>query len=58
MLIEIMEVPELNSFIIVKENELNTIEYPASFTTVVDFYRYSTAFQDNIKSTNADYRRL
>lgn len=54
MLIELMEVPVLNSFIVVKDNELDAIDNPATAITIVDFYRYSTAIQDYIKSTSAD----
>ncbi|OQE03959.1 hypothetical protein PENSOL_c001G08214 [Penicillium solitum] len=54
MLMELMEVPELTSFIIVKDNELNAIENPATTIIIIDFHRYSTAIQDYIKFTNAD----
>ncbi|KAJ9489623.1 hypothetical protein VN97_g3650 [Penicillium thymicola] len=36
MLIELMEVPELNSFIVVKDNELNAIENPVTMITMID----------------------
>ncbi|KAJ5878380.1 hypothetical protein N7455_001845 [Penicillium solitum] len=42
------------TFIIVKDNELNAIENPATTITIIDFHRYSTAIQDYIKFTNAD----
>lgn len=54
MLIELMDVPELNSFIVVKDNELNAIENPVTRVTVTEFHRYSTAILDYIKSKNID----
>ncbi|KAJ5926178.1 hypothetical protein N7516_007951 [Penicillium verrucosum] len=54
MLIELIEVPELNSFIVVKDNKLNAIENPVTTITMIDFHRYNTAIQDYIKSTSAD----
>ncbi|KAJ5420288.1 hypothetical protein N7465_002807 [Penicillium sp. CMV-2018d] len=54
MLMELIGVPGLNSFIVVKDNELNAIENPVTAITMIEFYRYSTAIQDYIKSTNAD----
>lgn len=53
MLLELMEVPELKSFIVVKDNELNAVENPVKDITIIDFYRYSTAIQDYIRFTNA-----
>ncbi|KAJ5922443.1 hypothetical protein N7516_010146, partial [Penicillium verrucosum] len=40
MLIELMEVPELNSLIVVKDNELNAIENPVTMITMIGFHRY------------------
>lgn len=54
MLLELVTVPELQIFIVVKYNELNAIKYPAETITIVDFHRYSTAILDYIKSINAD----
>ena len=46
--------PELNSFIVVKDNELNAIENLVTGVTVTEFYRYSTAILDYMKSKNID----
>ncbi|KAJ5382606.1 hypothetical protein N7517_000517 [Penicillium concentricum] len=54
MLLELMEVPELRSFIVVKDNEVYAVENPVQHVTIIDFYRYSSAIQDYIKFTNAD----
>jgi hypothetical protein len=54
MLSELSDVPELSGFIVVKDNELNAIEKPAETITIIDFYRYSTAILDYVKSSNAD----
>ncbi|KAJ5120431.1 uncharacterized protein N7515_009819 [Penicillium bovifimosum] len=58
MLSELAEIPELSVFILVKDNELNAIEDPVETITINDFYRYSTAILDYIKSRNADYFTL
>jgi hypothetical protein len=49
MLSQLAEVQELNSFIVVKDNELNAIEKPVQTVTIADFYRYSNAILDYIK---------
>ncbi|KZN92634.1 hypothetical protein EN45_027940 [Penicillium chrysogenum] len=54
ILSELSEVPELSGFIVVKDNELNAIEKPAETITIIDFYRYSTAILDYVKSSNTD----
>ncbi|OQE24192.1 hypothetical protein PENFLA_c010G03600 [Penicillium flavigenum] len=54
MLSELIEVPELSIFIIVKDNELSAVQDPVHNITTIDFYRYSTAILDFIKSSNAD----
>jgi hypothetical protein len=54
ILSELSDMPELSGFIVVKDNELNAIEKPAKTITIIDFYRYSTAILDYVKSSNAD----
>ena len=54
MLMELIDIPELNSFIIVKDNKLNVIENLVIRVTVTEFYRYSTTILDYIKSKNID----
>ena len=54
MLSELSDVLELSGFIVVKDNELNAIEKPAKTITIIDFYRYSTAILDYVKSSNTD----
>ena len=54
MLLELSDIPELSGFIVVKDNELNAIEKPAKTITIIDFYRYSTAILDYVKSSNTD----
>ena len=44
MLSQLAEVQGLNSFIVVKDNELNAIEKPVQTITIADFYRYSMLY--------------
>jgi hypothetical protein len=44
----------LNSFIIVKDNKLNAIDKLVQTITITDFYRYSIAILNYIKSSKAD----
>ncbi|MBZ6374909.1 MAG: hypothetical protein LBE67_07850, partial [Kocuria palustris] len=53
MLSQLEEVQELNSFV-VKDNELNAIDKTVQTITIADFYRYSIAILDYIKSSKAD----
>jgi hypothetical protein len=54
MLLELSDILELSGFIIIKDNELNTIKKPTKTITIIDFYRYSTTILDYIKSSNTD----
>ncbi|CAP98387.1 hypothetical protein PCH_Pc22g10990 [Penicillium rubens Wisconsin 54-1255] len=52
ILLELSDIPELSGFIVIKDNELNTIKKPIKTITIIDFYRYSTTILDYIKSSN------
>ncbi|KAJ5406820.1 hypothetical protein N7465_008104 [Penicillium sp. CMV-2018d] len=53
MLIELSDVPELESFIVLKDNELNAIKDPVETIRVIDFHQYCTAILDHIESHKA-----
>lgn len=49
-----IDIPKLNSFIIIKDNKLNIIKNLIIRVTITKFYRYSTIILDYIKSKNID----
>jgi hypothetical protein len=51
---ELMEVPELQSFMAVKDNEPDGMRDPMSIITVAGFQRYCMLIEQHIKMTNAD----
>lgn len=52
MLMELRDVTELESFIVLKDNELNAVKDPVEEITIVDFHHYCTAILDHIASLN------
>jgi hypothetical protein len=50
----LMEVPELETFILAKRNELDAVRNPVEDITSTDFYRYSRAIWNYIIPMNAE----